>query len=56
MRFALTAIACSIAEGFYGIPKEISDMALLKLARLDELMGYGTFLTDLLAKWESWRA
>ena len=52
----LTAIACSIAEGFYGIPKEISDMALLKLARLDELMGYGTFLTDLLAKWESWRA
>ena len=43
----LTAIACSIAEGFYRIPDEISDMVMPKL---DEN------LTDLLLKWELWRA
>ena len=43
----LTAIACSIAEGMYGIPDEISDMML---GRLDD------FLTRELAKWEEWRA
>ena len=43
----LTAIACSIAEGFYGIPDEISDMVLPKL---------DATLTDVLLKWELWRA
>ena len=43
----LTAIACSIAEGFYGIPDEINAMILTKL---------DDFLTDLLLKWELWRA
>ena len=43
----LTAISCSIAEGFYGIPDEISDMIL---PLLDD------FLTDILLKWELWRA
>ena len=43
----LTAIACSIAEGFYGIPDEISDMVMPKL---------DAKLTDLLLKWELWRA
>ena len=52
----LTAIACSIAEGFYGIPDEISEMVQRKLERLDEFLGYDMFLTDLLAKWELWRA
>lgn len=42
----LTAIACSIAEGFYGVPKEIDEMILPKL---------DDFLRDLLLKWESWR-
>lgn len=42
----LTAIACSIAEGFYGIPDEICD---LFLARLDD------YLTDTLLRWELWR-
>lgn len=52
----LTAIACSIAEGFYGIPDEICEMVQPKLERLDEFMEYGTFMMDLLAKWERWRA
>ena len=43
----LTAIACSIAEGMYGIPDDIADMML---RRLDG------FLTDILLKWELWRA
>lgn len=43
----LTAIACSIAEGFYGIPEEICEMVEPKLD------GY---LTDLLLRWELWRA
>lgn len=43
----LTAIACSIAEGFYGVPEEIDDMLLPKL---------DDFLTDMLLKWELWRA
>ena len=43
----LTAIACSIAEGFYGIPDEISEMVLPKL---------DDYQTDLLLKWELWRA
>ncbi|MBQ4430103.1 MAG: ADP-ribosylglycohydrolase family protein [Synergistaceae bacterium] len=43
----LTAIACSIAEGMYGIPDEIDDMILPKL---------DGFLTDVLLKWELWRA
>ena len=43
----LTAIACSIAEGFYGIPDEICEMVMPKL---------DVFLTDLLLKWELWRA
>lgn len=43
----LTAIACSIAEGMYGIPDDIADMML---GRLDE------FLTHILLKWELWRA
>ena len=42
----LTAIAASIAEGFYGIPDEISDMVMPKL---------DGDLTDLLLKWELWR-
>ncbi|MBQ7155002.1 MAG: ADP-ribosylglycohydrolase family protein [Synergistaceae bacterium] len=43
----LTAISCSIAEGFYGIPDEICDLVLPKL---------DAFQTDLLLKWELWRA
>ena len=43
----LTAIACSVAEGMYGIPEEIDDMIL---PLLDD------FLTDILLKWELWRA
>ena len=43
----LTAIACSIAEGFYGIPEGINTILLPKL---------DDFLTDLLLKWELWRA
>ena len=43
----LTAIACSIAEGFYGIPDEICEMVMPKL---------DDFQTDLLLKWELWRA
>ena len=43
----LTAIACSVAEGMYGIPEEIDDMIL---PLLDD------FLTDVLLKWELWRA
>ena len=43
----LTAIACSITEGMYGIPDEIDDMMLPLLD------GY---LTDKLLKWELWRA
>ena len=43
----LTAISCSIAEGFYGIPDEICEMVMPKL---------DDFLTDLLLKWELWRA
>ena len=43
----LTAIACSIAEGFYGIPDEISEMVMPKL---------DDYQTDLLLKWELWRA
>ena len=43
----LTAIACSVAEGMYGIPEEIDDMVL---PLLDD------FLTDVLLKWELWRA
>ena len=43
----LTAIACSIAEGFYDIPDEISEMIMPKL---------DDFMTDLLLKWELWRA
>ena len=43
----LTAISCSIAEGFYGIPDEINDMFLPKL---------DDFLTDTLLRWELWRA
>ena len=43
----LTAIACSVAEGFYGVPEEINDMFL---PMLDD------FLTDILLKWELWRA
>ena len=42
----LTAIAASIAEGFYGIPEEISRMIVPKLS--DFLMGS-------LTKWEIWR-
>lgn len=42
----LAAIAGSIAEGFYGIPNEIAEMALLKL---------DDFLLDTLDKWEQWR-
>lgn len=42
----LTAIAASIAEGFYGIPDEISKMILPKLT---------DFLTGALTKWEIWR-
>ena len=43
----LTAIACSIAEGMYGIPDDIDDMML---PLLDD------YLTDKLLKWELWRA
>lgn len=43
----LTAIACSIAEGFYGIPDEICE---LFLPMLDD------YLTDTLLRWELWRA
>ena len=43
----LTAIACSVAEGMYGIPEDIDDMIL---PLLDD------FLTDMLLKWELWRA
>lgn len=43
----LTAIACSVAEGMYGVPDKIVDMVL---ERLDG------FLTDALLKWELWRA
>ena len=43
----LTAIACSVAEGMYGIPEEIDDMIL---PLLDD------FLTDVLLKWKLWRA
>ena len=42
----LTAIAASIAEGFYGIPDEIIKMAEPKLP---------DFLSGALAKWEIWR-
>lgn len=43
----LTAISCSIAEGFYGIPDDICEMVMPKL---------DAFQTDLLLKWELWRA
>ena len=43
----LTAISCSIAEGFYGIPEEICEMVMPKL---------DDYLTDLLLRWELWRA
>ena len=43
----LTAITCSIAEGFYGIPDEICEMIMPKL---------DDFMTDLLLRWELWRA
>ena len=43
----LTAITCSIAEAFYGIPDEICGMVMPKL---------DDFMTDLLKKWELWRA
>lgn len=42
----LTDITCAIAEGFYGIPENISKMVMTKL---------DDFLTDKLLKWESWR-
>ncbi len=42
----LAAIAGSIAEGFYGIPDEIAEMATHKL---DE------FQLDVLNRWEQWR-
>ena len=42
----LTAIAGSIAEGFYGIPDEISRMIVPKLS---------DFLMGTLTKWEIWR-
>jgi len=42
----LTAIAASIAEGFYGIPEEISRLIIPKL---------GDFLMGSLTKWEIWR-
>ncbi len=42
----LTAIAASIAEGFYEIPDEISEMVMAKL---------DGDLTDLLLKWGLWR-
>ena len=42
----LTAIACSVAEGMYGIPEDIDDMML---PLLDD------FLTDTLLRWEIWR-
>ena len=43
----LTAITCSIAEGFYGIPDEICELIMPKL---------DLFMTDTLLKWELWRA
>ena len=43
----LTDISCAIAEGFYGIPEKIS---LMVEPKLDD------FMTDLLLKWELWRA
>ena len=43
----LTDISASIAEGFYGIPDEISEMVLPKLSE---------FLLNALNKWEAWRA
>lgn len=43
----LTAITCSIAEGFYGVPENINAMILPKL---------DNFLRDALYRWESWRA
>lgn len=43
----LTAIAASIAEGFYGIPDEISSMVWPKLSE---------FLQNALGKWDAWRA
>lgn len=43
----LTAITCSIAEAFYGIPDDIIDLVLPKMDK---------FQTDLLLKWELWRA
>ena len=42
----LTAIAASIAEGFYGIPEEISRMIVPKLS---------DFLMGTMIKWEIWR-
>ena len=42
----LTAIACSIAEGFYGIPDEITNMANEKL---------DDYLREIIDKWENWR-
>ncbi|MBQ7544732.1 MAG: ADP-ribosylglycohydrolase family protein [Synergistaceae bacterium] len=46
----LTAIACSIAEAFYGIPDGISAMVLPKLERC------GHDLVEVLERWEKWRA
>lgn len=43
----LTAIACSVAEAFYGIPEDITDMLMPKL---------DDFMRDTLSKWEMWRA
>ena len=43
----LTDISASIAEGFYGIPDEISKMVMPKLSE---------FLLNSLNKWEAWRA
>ena len=43
----LAAIAGSIAEGFYGIPDEITEMALPKL---------DDFLSSTLNRWEQWRS
>ena len=46
----LTAISCSIAEGFYGIPDEISAMVMPKLKKC------GQDLVEVLERWEKWRA
>ena len=43
----LTAITCSIAEGFYGIPDDICEMIEQKL---------DGFMMNFLLKWELWRA